>query len=418
MGDFNLRKYLSEGRLLKENKPTVDKLKQDILDLIPMNEQDSAQEVRDVMLDIINQIGDDVEKLTQLKKAMAITSNKNSLTVDFLNKFIKSEYGQRLVSDKTSITPTRKNSKDLRLDKVEALEDLTDDHFKTKGTLGIFKWLLEKILNSGEEIETINQYLDLTSNPDNLIKASDLKGTGNIDSLINPTLVKNPIYQSIKSPLFNLNGKGIGKGEALLIVYSSNSGEAPSKQGDVIIDGEYFEVKNSDSGGSIDSGIDSKKKLNIDNINAEFISDLGVSKDQIELMNTQKGGKRNKGTKMIFNHPSVSEYLTPENLKIYFTKLYGSSDGLDESDIISLSQEVYSNKDQSNKSIARLIFPYVYKLYKSKKNFNGLILLNSQGEFMMVEGDILPTGVEVSDWVLSTGGNNQSLPPGYINLKF
>ena len=57
MEDFDLRKYLSEGRLLKENKPTVDKLKQDILDLIPMNEQDSAQEVRDVMLDIINQIG-------------------------------------------------------------------------------------------------------------------------------------------------------------------------------------------------------------------------------------------------------------------------------------------------------------------------------------------------------------------------
>ena len=165
MKDFDLRKYLSEGRLLKENKPTVDKLKQDILDLIPMNEQDSAQEVRDVMLDIINQIGDDVEKLTQLKKAMAITSNKNLLTVDFLNKFIKSEYGQRLVSDKTSITPTRKNSKDLRLDKVEALEDLTDDHFKTKGTLGIFKWLLEKILNSGEEIETINQYLDLNHYP-------------------------------------------------------------------------------------------------------------------------------------------------------------------------------------------------------------------------------------------------------------
>lgn len=90
MGDFDLRKYLSEGRLLKENKPAVDKLKQDILDLIPMNEQDSAQEVRDAMLNIINQIGDDVEKLTQLKKTMAITSNKNLLTVDFLNKFIKS----------------------------------------------------------------------------------------------------------------------------------------------------------------------------------------------------------------------------------------------------------------------------------------------------------------------------------------
>jgi len=417
MGNFDLKKYLNKNPLF-EGSPEAEKLKQSIMNLIPISEEDSSQEVRDVMLDIIAQIGDDVEKLTQLKRAMVIVTNKKSLTVDFLNKFIKSEYGQRLVSDKTKQIPKRKNSKDLRLDKVEALEDLTDDHFKTKGTLSIFKWLLDQVLNSGEELEVINQYLDLTSNPDNLIKASELQNKGNIDSLINPILSQNPIYQKLKSPLFDLNGKGIGRGEALLIVYSSNSGAAPGKRGDVIIDGEYFEVKNSESGGSIDSGIDNKKKFNIDKFNTEFIKSLGASNNQIDLMNTQKNGKRNKGTKMIFNHPSVSKFLTVENLIVYFTELYGGGNGLDESDIISLSQEIYNNKDQPNKALARLAFPYVYKLYKSKKNFDSLILLNPQGEFIKIEEDSLPPEVQVSDWVLSTGGNNQSLAPGYINLKY
>jgi|TARA_B110000977_G_scaffold60758_1_gene82498 hypothetical protein len=411
---FDLVKYLTENKLNKSSE--FENIKQQILDMVPMNEEDTPQDIQNDLLNIISQV-DDIDKMKKLRDAVEVLVNRDQLNSVFLDKLVKSDYGKRILSPKTLKVPTRKNAKDLGLDKVGLLNDLTDDHFKDKGTLAILKWVSQQLFSSDLSKLEIEEYIDLISNPANLIKASELQGSGNIDDLINPLLIKNSFYQQSKRSLFDLNGKGIGKGESLLVVYGSNSGIAPSKKGDVIIDNTFIEVKNTESGGSIDSGL-SSGKFDIDKFNAKFLGDLGLEDEEVESMNLNKSGKRNKGFKMVFNDPSVSEKLTVDNLKIYFTKIYGGSGGLDDGDINSIASKVYDNRSKSNKEIAKEVFPYIFKLYKEKKEFDTMVLLNPNGNYFVMGDGELPNEVQISGWMLSRGGNNQSLPVGYINLKY
>jgi hypothetical protein len=410
---FDLVKYLTENKLTKSLE--FEKIKQQILNLVPVNEEDTPQDIRIALNNIINQIGDDIGKLNKLKDAIELIVNKDKLSISFLDKFIKSDYGQRLLSPKTS--SSRKSSKNLGLDKVKVFDNLTENHFKDKSTLSIFQWIIQQLFNSSLTTLEIEEYIDLTSNPANLIKSSDLKGKGNIDDLINPLLVNNPFYQQSKLGLFNLNGKGIGKGESLLIVYGSNSGAAPSNKGDVIIDNRFFEVKNTSDGGSIDSGL-SHGKFDIDEFNEDFLNTLGLDNEEINSMNLNKSEKRYKGNRMVFNHPLVSNKLNIGNIKTYFTRIYGGEGGLGDKDLESIANMVYNNRTKSNLEIAKGVFPYVFKLYKEKKGFDIMLLLNSNGDYLVVEDGNLPDEVKINGWMLTRGGNNQSLPVGYMNLKF
>jgi hypothetical protein len=405
----------------------LDKAKNDLLQIIDkVMTENEKQQITDLLLKFADEIGDDKEKLSILTNFASTLARKDELTTRAVNKFFKSDYGKRLLSDKALSTdePRTKRSKDLRIDKVSAFEDITDAHVSHRATTQVLKYVFNFILKQDASIEDKERYIDSLAEPSKLLKADTFlqeSNSGNIDSFIDNSITSNPIYQAIKEPLFNLNGKGIGKGEALLIAHSAESGDAPSQKGDITIEGKYFEVKNSESAGSIDSGL-SSGKMDIDKHNLSFLSKtIGLSRDEIITMNTRggkEGGKKTKGIKMVFSHPLVKDKLTVDNLAQYFKPIYSNDkEGLTPEQLSNLSSDVIKAASGGEKDVYAAIAPYVYNLYKSKKGFDALILLKENGDFVSFT-DTIPKQVKVVNGMFVRGGNNQSLPVGYINLSF
>ena len=62
---FDLVKYLTENKLNKSSE--FENIKQQILDMVPMNEEDTPQDIQNDLLNIISQV-DDIDKMKKMAK--------------------------------------------------------------------------------------------------------------------------------------------------------------------------------------------------------------------------------------------------------------------------------------------------------------------------------------------------------------
>ena len=424
---MKLIQLLREAVEIKTAKAKLNKIVNDYFDdkeEVLENDQKEKKEVMSKLENALDLVREDDKKVATLINFVETLAAKERLTTKSLDLFFKSDYGRRLLSKKALATkaPTRKNSKDLRIDNVETFEELTDDHTKDKGTTNVLKYIFKFIMEADVSVKDKDKFLEDISNPNNLIKASDLlkdPAIGNIKDLIKPSITSNPLYDLLEGPLFELNAKGVGKGEAFLMLYSADSGDAPSKKGDVVIEGKYFEIKNAKADASIDSGLSSKGKFNIDDYNEDFQkTELNLSDEDIKSINLQKGGKENQGTNMKFTHPLIQEKLTLDNLIKYFTKIYSpNGKGLSNDELSNLASDVLKASKGSEKDVFKALAPYVYKMYKSKKGFDGIVFIKPNGDYISFVNEV-PNEIKANSAMFKRGGNNQSLPVGYINLTF
>ena len=423
---MKLIQLLRETVELKAAKSKLNKIVNDYFDKkddVLENNQEEKKEVMNKLENALDLVRGDDKKVSTLINFVETLAAKERLTAKSLDLFFKSEYGRRLLSQKALATkaPTRKNSKDFRIDNVKAFEELTDDHTDDKGTMNVLKYVFKFIMAADVDVKDKERFLEDISNPNNLIKASDLlkdPSMGNIEDLIKPSITKNPLYTLLKSPLFELNSKSVGKGEAFLMLYSADSGDAPSKKGDVVIEGKYFEVKNAKGDSSVDSGL-SDAKFNVDSYNKKFQkNELNISDEDIKSINRQKGKGYFQGNNMIFSHPIIQEKLTLDNLIKYFTPIYSpGGGGLDNKELSNLASDVLKASKGSEKDVFKAISPYVYEMYKNAKKFDGIIFIKPNGDYISFVDEV-PNEMKANNAMFKRGGNNQSLPVGYVNLTF
>jgi|TARA_R110000744_G_scaffold61579_1_gene127097 hypothetical protein len=390
-----------------------ERLKDKMISMIPNELQENEDEItKSELSSMINNADLSVEDLKLLIPKFDVLLKKGNLEKSTFEKLFKSDYSKRLQNTKTK-------KKTLPISKVESFKELIDDHYKSPGTLKIFKWLNNQLFNLEYDVKTIMDYIDLVSDPSNLISYKNIvsqTGITNIDNLISPKLASNKFYQNTKDGLFNLNDKGIGKGEALLIVYGSNSGLAPSNRGDVIIDEKFIEVKSGVSAASIDSGI-SSAKFNVDAHNNVFLKRLGKTQDEIDKLNTFSSGKKKKAVESPLFYPSIRSEMSVKDFYDYIKPFYEG--GLETSEIENLSKDLFNNKDKDFNSIKEIMFPYIFQLYKEKKQFDSIVVIKPNGDFIPITNiDNIPSSLKIKDWSLKQGGDNQSLPRGYMNITF
>ena len=390
-----------------------ERLKDKMISMIPNELQENEDEItKSELSSMINNADLSVEDLKLLIPKFDVLLKKGNLEKSTFEKLFKSDYSKRLQNTKTK-------KKTLPISKVESFKELIDDHYKSPGTLKIFKWLNNQLFNLEYDVKTIMDYIDLVSDPSNLISYKNIvsqTGITNIDNLISPKLASNKFYQNTKDGLFNLNDKGIGKGEALLIVYGSNSGLAPSNRGDVIIDEKFIEVKSGVSAASIDSGI-SSAKFNVDAHNNVFLKRLGKTQDEIDKLNTFSDGKKKKAVESPLFYPSIRSEMSVKDFYDYIKPFYEG--GLETSEIENLSKDLFNNKDKDFNSIKEIMFPYIFQLYKEKKQFDSVVVIKPNGDFIPITNiDNIPSSLKIKDWSLKQGGDNQSLPRGYMNITF
>ena len=390
-----------------------ERLKDKMISMIPNELQENEDGItKSELSSMINNADLSVEDLKLLIPKFDVLLKKGNLEKSTFEKLFKSDYSKRLQNTKTK-------KKTLPISKVESFKELIDDHYKSPGTLKIFKWLNNQLFNLEYDVKTIMDYIDLVSDPSNLISYKNIvsqTGITNIDNLISPKLASNKFYQNTKDGLFNLNDKGIGKGEALLIVYGSNSGLAPSNRGDVIIDEKFIEVKSGVSAASIDSGI-SSAKFNVDAHNNVFLKRLGKTQDEIDKLNTFSSGKKKKAVESPLFYPSIRSEMSVKDFYDYIKPFYEG--GLETSEIENLSKDLFNNKDKDFNSIKEIMFPYIFQLYKEKKQFDSIVVIKPNGDFIPITNiDNIPSSLKIKDWSLKQGGDNQSLPRGYMNITF
>jgi hypothetical protein len=390
-----------------------EKLKDKMISMIPNELQEDEDRItKSELSSMINNADLSVEDLKLLIPKFDVLLKKGNLEKSTFEKLFKSDYSKRLQNTKTK-------KKTLPISKVESFKELIDDHYKNPGTLKIFKWLNNQLFNLEYDVKTIMDYIDLVSDPSNLISYKNIvsqTGITNIDNLISPKLASNKFYQNTKDGLFNLNDKGIGKGEALLIVYGSNSGLAPSNRGDVIIDEKFIEVKSGVSAASIDSGI-SSAKFNVDAHNHVFLKRLGKTQEEIDKLNTFSSGKKKKAIESPLFYPSIRSEMSVKDFYDYIKPFYEG--GLETSEIENLSKDLFNNKDKDFNSIKEIMFPYIFQLYKEKKQFDSIVVIKPNGDFIPITNiDNIPSSLKIKNWSLKQGGDNQSLPRGYMNITF
>ena len=65
------------------------------------------------------------------------------------------------------------------------------------------------------------------------------------------------------------------------------------------------------------------------------------------------------------------------------------------------------------------MFPYIFQLYKEKKQFDSIVVIKPNGDFIPITNiDNIPSSLKIKNWSLKQGGDNQSLPRGYMNITF
>lgn len=390
-----------------------ERLKNKLISMIPDELQENEDEIsKSELVSIINNADIPVEDLKLLIPKFEVLLKKGNLEKSTFEKLFKSDYSKRLQNPKT-------RRKTLPISKAESFKELVDDHYKSPGTLKIFRWLNDQLFNLEYDAKTITDYIDLVSDPSNLVSYKNIisqTDIANIDDLVSPKLANNKFYKNTKDGLFNLNDKGIGKGEALLIVYGSNSGIAPSNKGDVIIDEKFIEVKSGVSSSSIDSGI-SSAKFNVDGHNNTFLKRLGKTQDEIDKLNTFKSGKKKKAVESPLFYPSIRSKMSVEDFYDYIKPFYEG--GLETSEIENLSKDLFNNRNKDFTSIKEIMFPYIFQLYKEKKQFDSAIVIKPNGDFLSITNiDNIPSSLKIVNWSLKQGGDNQSLPRGYMNITF
>jgi hypothetical protein len=353
------------------------------------------------------------------------------------SKLLEDEFFQKIVKAVNSKGnykylnfKTKKSEKQFNIDKVSLFKDLIDDHLNTTFTRNLLKNLYEAIMNSNFSPDDKISFIQLISDPNNLIKGETFNTEylkGNVDDYVSPEILNSPLYPIVKKKLLSeAGGKATGKGERYLMVFGADSGVGVGSKGDVVINDIAIEVKEgTDTASSIDTGL-KENKINIDTLNKKLLNKLGIGDEEIDRMNLTQAGKRKKGNRLKFNDNTVvdafrkaGEEESKNLLKMYFSTLYVSGDrGLTEEELNEVVDIVYNNIGKDNKSIAKLILPYIFRLYKKNKGFDVFLLINRNGDFISTNSNEPPKGLEIADWVLVQGGNTYtSLPPGYINIK-
>lgn len=428
MDNFDLKKYLIEGRLFEG----IDQDKEELIKMLSMIDE-NIELKRNELIKLIqdNQDEETISKFLKFAKNEGAERLINKKVIDFL----KSENAkQRFLNPKTSSTtklgkPT-KTSKVLGFDTKESFEELTADHFKSTGTYKIIKSLVTNIAKSNVSNEKKESFVDLLSEPKNLIPGSVFNkpiAKGNVDDFLSPKILSHPLYSEIKGDLLNTVGeKATGTGEYFLTVFGENGGipkEGSSKaQGDVFISGVDIEVKNGNAQSAINAEI-GENRHQMDNYNKKWLSEVGFSDEEIEDIFTSKRKSKNRSTPVEFGNKKLKQKLDTipngkEKVKEYLEGLYKAEGdrGLDNSDIEEITNKLYPKiGESSNKELSKLVGPYVFKLYKKNKGFDAYMLIDNQGNFISTNTDILPEDIKIVDWVLGQGGNNYPYR-AYINV--
>ena len=421
MDNFDLRKYLAEGRLFEG----IDQDKEELIKMLSMIDE-NIELKRNELIKLIqdNQNEETISKFLKFAKSEGAERLINKKVIDFL----KSENAQqRFINPKTSATtksgkPT-KTSKVLGFDAKESFEELTADHFKSAGTYKIIKSLVINIAKSNVSNEEKESFVDLLSDPKNLIPGSAFDkpiAKGNVDDFLNPKILSHPLYSEIKEELLNtVGGKATGTGEYFLTIFGENGGipkEGSSKaQGDVFISGVDIEVKNGNTQSAINAEI-AANRHQMDNYNKKWLKEVGFSDEEIEDIFTSKRKSKSKATPVEFGSKELKQKLDTipngkEKVKEYLEGLYKVEDnsevrGLDDSDIEELTNKLYPKiGESSNKELSKLVAPYVFKLYKKNKGFDVYMLIDNQGNFISTNTDILPEDIKIVGWILGKGGN-------------
>lgn len=408
---------LLEGFKLEKAKRDLDK----VLDQEMNEENDSPEEVKNLLKKYMEEIGDDPKKLQSVINFAATTARKDQLTTQAIDRFFKSDFGQRLLSDKAKEKEAPTRGKDRRIELVKSFDDITDAHVSNKTTVGVLKMVFDKIIKSDFPYEVKEKFIDDISDKSKLIPKSAFlqkNASGNIKDLVHKDISSSPLYDYLLPSLFHAQAKSVGKGEALFILYGQESGDSIGKAGDVMIDGTAFEVKNSIGDASIDTALPTAK-FNIDTYNKEFLKNtIGLNDEQIESLNVNpRTGKKTGGQKIPFDNKLIKPKLTVDNLTQYFERVYNpQGEGMGSEAVEAIAKAVYKSGG-SNSEVAKAAAPYVYNFYKKQKGFEAIIFVKPDGSFISFKDDI-PKNIKVSAVVLTRGGNTQSLPLGYVNMTF
>ena len=412
---------ISLYNLLFEN---IEDNKKELINMLSSKIDESLDDDTKEVIDLITNNTDPVlvQQILKLMKTQGIEAVVNTQVMKLLKK---SNSRNRFVNPKTQATSKlgskTKINKKLDFDAKQAFKDLTEEHFRSKSTFKAIAKLVSLVAQSQVSDDVKNSFIDLLEDPKNLIPGSTFNkesATGNVDSFLSTTITTHPLYSEIKEDLMGSVGeKATGTGEYFLTIFGENGGlpkqEGESGNGDVFISGYDIEVKNGNSASAIDANIVANR-IQMDVYNIKWLTSVGFSREEIKDNFESKGKAKSKATSLDFTNPLLKNKLSQsgggeEKVKNYLKGIYTSEGdkGLDDSDVDKLTSEIYSNIGSGKKlDFAKIVAPYVFKLYKKNKGFDIYLLMDKKGNFTSTNSDILPKGIKILSWVLGQGGNN------------
>ena len=235
MDNFNLRKYISEGKIYKPIKEDV-------------TPKDKAR----------------VQQLYQ--KAI----NDPNLDADTLNK-IKSALTSKKLSSVSS-------------DRVEKTKQVLD---KYAGKFNLPRTISKYVEAANVKPQFKFQFEKLFEDPKNLITRQELEKStsGNLLDLVSKRFKNNPVFKDVTDYLLTFRARQKGVGESWLLTFGHNA--EVTEKGDVSVNGYNLEVKDGSGKFSVDTKLGNKYIH--DNLNIEFFDAFGVT--SAELVNKSKERK-------------------------------------------------------------------------------------------------------------------------------
>lgn len=416
MKDFDLRKYLSEGRLYEnlpkdlevKEKEFLKKLDNIKTKITSLNEDEKS----DIILDRMNQLIRVMNKYKADGEFKALETILNSGLTDRVSDLLSQKFLDYAYNNPEGIVKygVKMNKKDA--EKGEKITDFNDSTLKfsqnklpldtPKGSF--VKAVYDFILNSEADQSSKFALIDLIKDPRNLIPGSAFEGdsiSGNLIDLLPKKIQNNKAFKEVANNILRFKqGRAVGAGEGFLTVFGKNAQPSKAKN-DINIDGVDAEVKASPGGQvfSIDDGGGDKGK-GIDQMNKRYFPFL------------------EKGSDFKINSPEFIEYIKEKGkpyLKKYFTELYPV---IDDSDVSKITNITWNNLGKDKKEMGNLVKNIIFKSYKLQHKFDSFIVIDpNSGDFIATSSDKLPDSLVGVDWALVKGKDTQAVPAGFIRLS-
>ena len=417
MSDFDLIKFLSEGRLYENEKlpkeleekekeflKKLDKIKNQ---LTSVNEDAKS----DVILDRMEQLIRVMDKYKTDGEFEALETLLNSGLTSRVSDLLSQKFLDYAYNNPEGIVKYGVKRLKRDIDKGEKITDFNDSTLRFSGKKlpldtpkGSFvKSVFDFILNSEADQSSKFALIDLIKDPKNLIPGSAFVGdsvSGNLLDILPKKIQKNKAFREVGQSILKFKqGRAVGAGEGFLTVFGKNAQPSKAKN-DINIDGVDAEVKASPGGQqfSIDDGGGDKGK-GIDQMNKRYFPFLKTGSD------------------FKINSPEFIEYIKEKgkpHLKKYFTELYPV---IDDSDVFKITDITWNNLGKDKKELGDLVKNIIFKSYKQLHKFDSFIVIDpNSGNFVATSSDKLPDSLVASDWALIKGSDTQATPDGFVRL--